>query len=222
MSTRRILATGRLTAVLFGTVCLGGAVWLAIEAVRDKQKVEAAHTARPMDVEIDLSQASEQSVPYRHSFSRAHNEILVLDVPSQQLPADSEELERMLNGLTGILQITKANGDEVQTVPLTPQDASMFAGQIWLAGFSPMPPGDYQAKIEIHTGAAELAGIPHSIYAKYFLCGIEELPVFVIGGLSAASGLIGLVTVAIVIPRLWKQGIWKEPAVKSEPNELPN
>ncbi|MFO0930949.1 MAG: hypothetical protein U0736_28625, partial [Gemmataceae bacterium] len=47
---------------------------------------------------------------------------------------------------------------------------------------------------------------------KYLLCGLEQLPAALRGMAAIASGCVGLVATAIVLPGLLRHGLRRDPA----------
>ena len=165
-----------------------------------------------METAFDLSQSGETTVPFRQTCSSSHGEVVCLkcDVPD----AAKENSEKFFKGLSGSVVIKDSRGSTIQYVKITAETTHYFNGEIMLAGFAPFSKGDYVATIRVDSGAAGLAGKPQTIYAKYQLCGLEQLPAVIMGVLAAGAGLVALISAVCVLPGLLRRGFWRDVPVE--------
>lgn len=72
------------------------------------------------------------------------------------------------------------------------------------------------ATFRVETGVPELAGKRQRLYVKYLLCGMEQLPAELLRMAAVASGCVGLLTAAVVLPGLVRHGLRRHP-VNNDP-----
>ncbi len=204
----RRLALGRTIGLLIAVGGIGVSCWLARDAVRWNADFHGWLEARPLEVDVDLSQPGGHTTTYRQTCRVAHGAALFLEC---DLKAKTEEAAReLLAGLSGSIVILDRQGEVVERARLS--DAPPFWDeQVMLAHLSPsLSLGEYVATIEVIQGASALAGMEQVVYAKYQLCGMEMMPAVIMGAFSFVTGAVGLVAVACVAPGLWREGLWRQ------------
>lgn len=161
--------------------------------------------ARPMETAIDLSKAGEMKVPFHQTCGVSHGEALYFDadVPDEV----KEHPEKLLENLSGSIFIRDIDGNEIASAEFVDKSVQFWDGEILLAGFAPFPKGDYDATIRIEAGVPALADKPQTIYAKYQLCGLEQMPAMITGVFAVGSGMIGLISAICVLPGLLRFGV---------------
>ena len=200
------VATGRIVGLLVAVIGIGLSIWCARDAIRMNSQFHRWLTARPMATVIDLSKLGETSVPFHQTCSISHGEALFLkcdfEDQSKQNPA------KLLGDLSGNVIIKDRDGSEIESVMINNKTVQDWDGQIMLAGFAPFRNGDYVATIRVDSGAAALAEKQQMIYAKYQLCGLEQMPATIAAAFAFGAGMIGLVAAVCVLPGLLRSGIW--------------
>lgn len=206
ISMRR-LATGRIIGLLIAIAGTGVAIWCAYDALQLNAEFNQWLVARPMETPIDLSQPGETSVPFHQTCSISHGEALCLkcDLPD----GAKRDLEELFKDLSATVAIKDADGSEIQVAKIDRTTVHHWADEIILAGLARFRNGEYIADIRVESGAANLSGKQQMIYAKYQLCGLERMPATIAGALAVGAGIVGLVSVACVLPGLWRAGIWR-------------
>lgn len=203
------LAVGRLLGVLVAVAGVGVAGWFGVESARLNAEFQQWFKDRPLDLTVDLSQAGVVTVPFRQTCSVAHSEMIGLEI---EPPAETEEaLSSLLKGLSGRIVISGPGQPEVTTAMLKGDTAFRFVGssQVILTQLERFARGDYSATIRVDSGAPALAGRKQTLYARYMLCGLEQMPAFINGVIACAAGLIGFVAASFSLPALLKNGFWR-------------
>jgi len=209
----RRLATSRIVGLIIAVAGFGVSIWCARDALRMNAEVHQWIDARPMESAVDLSKPGETSVPFHQTCSTSHGEALFLEC---DLPDDMKgSLDGLFKDLSASVVIQAADGSAIETVKIDGQNVRLWDDKIMLAGFAPFRKGDYVAALRVDRGAPGLAGNRQVLYAKYQLCGLEEMPVALAGAFALGAGIIGLVAAVCVLPGLLRGGIWREAPQKT-------
>lgn len=173
--------------------------------------------AKPMETAIDLSQPGETTVRFHQTCSTAHDEVVYFDwQPKGKTESEeefAEQAKEILKGLSGEIVIRQADGTEVPDlapIKLGDQFVDSRYGEVVLAYIPVFKTGDYLATIRIETAAPELAGKQQTVFARYRLCGLEQLPAFITAAFAAVIGLAGLVIFLCLLPALYRHGVYQE------------
>ena len=216
----RQIATGRIVGLLIAIIGVCISIWCARDAVRMNAEFNQWLDARPMETAIDLSEPGETTVPFHQTCSISHGEALYLTC---DLDGESKvNTEELFAALSGNVVIKDSDGKEIESVEINCKTVQYWDGKIMLANFAPFRTGDYIATIRVDTGVAALADKEQTIYAKYQLCGLEQMPAVLTGAFAFSVGIIGLVAAVCVLPGLLRCGIWRctkdaEPSGEREP-----
>lgn len=203
----RRIATGRIVGLLIAIVGTGVAIWCARDAQRLNAEFHQWFVARPMETAIDLSKPGETSVPFHQTCSISHGEALYLKC---DLPDDAkQDVGELFKNLSATIAIKDADGSEIEAVKINSKTVQHWDDNIILAGFAPFRNGDYVATIRVDSGAVSLSGKQQVMYAKYQLCGLEQMPATIAGAFALGAGIIGLVSAVCVLPGLLSAGIWR-------------
>ena len=207
------IAVGRSIGLLLAITGITLSINGAYEALRMIADFHAWLEARPMETAIDLSRPGEITVPFHQTCSSSHGEGLYLkcdlDEKLQQKP------QELLEGLSGAVVLKGLDGREIVSVKVNDKRAQYWDGQLMLTNFSPFGIGTYVATIRIDSGAPALAGREQTIYVKYHLCGLEQVPAMVAGAFALGAGILGLVSAMCVLPGLLQYGF-----VRQVPKEI--
>lgn len=201
------LAIRRIAGAVFVIACIFGAVYSAFEAVNHNAKFQSWLVAQPLCVEIDLSQPSETTAPFRQTCSISHGEIITLDCKYGEVDPNPSEL---LDGLEGVVVISDAEGNQVSSTNFSDKSAYVWYDRIALADVDPFATGDYIATIHVHSGAPALVSRKQTLIAEYQLCGLEQFPTYIARGLACIFGGVGLISLLIIAPVLYRDGIWRQ------------
>jgi hypothetical protein len=204
----RRIATGRIEGLLLAIVAIAVSIWCAGDAVWMTAEFHQALDARPMETTIDLSQLGETTVPFRQTCDISHAEALYLECDLAD--ASQQNAEELLKDLSASIIIHDSDGKEIARADINNRTAHYSDSTIILTRFAPFRNGDYIATIRIESGAPALANKQQTIYAKYQLCGLEQMPAILAAAFAFAAGLIGLVTAVCVWPGLRRCGIWRD------------
>lgn len=203
----RQIATGRIVGLLIAITGVGISIWCAQEAVRMNGEFYQWLDARPMESAIDLSKPGETTVPFHQTCSISHGQALYLDC---DLDDDAKQnAEELFAALSGRFVINDSDGNEIESANINHKTVRHWDGTIRLVGFSPFRNGHYVATIRVDSGVAALADKQQTIYAKYQLCGLEQMPAMITGAFACGAGIIGLVAAVCVLPGLLRYGVWR-------------
>lgn len=204
----RRIATGRMVGLLIAIVGIGISISCARDALRMNAEFHQWLVARPMEAAIDLSQSGEITVPFHQTCSISHGEVLYLECDlDDHLKEDAEGL---FKELSGNVVIKDSDGAEIESVKFNNNTVECWDGRIMLTGFVPFCSGDYVATIRVDSGAPALADKQQTVYAKYQLCGLEQMPAMITGAFAFGAGIIGLAAAVCVLPGLLSCGIWRK------------
>jgi len=210
-------AVGRCIGLALAIVCLCVSIWLGREALRMNADFHRWIVDRPMQTEIDLSQPAETVVPFRQTCSSSHGESLCLSLgPDHDLSEDSLNL---LEELSGTLVISDSHNVEVASANFSERTAWLRDDQLVLANLDTFQRGDFVARIRIESGAPALAGKQQTLYARYQLCGLEQMPAVVAGVLTIVSLLVTAATACFVLPGLYRYGFRQWPQSEETPEK---
>ncbi|MEQ9071906.1 MAG: hypothetical protein RLO18_34540, partial [Gimesia chilikensis] len=176
-------------------------------------RFEQAIKARPMEAVLDLSQPGTVTVPFQQTCSISHGEGIYLDL--KEVKTDKERVE-ILGRFSGSIVIHDLAGNEIMKRGLSTSQASEMNGEVRLADLPTFAEGDYKATITVDTPGIASPHSRQTIYARYELCGLEQIPVVVFGFISFCAGFVALVSGSTTLPGWWRHGIWK-PVPPEEP-----
>lgn len=202
------IAIGRIVGLLIAIFGIGASIWCARDAIRMNAEFHQWFVARPMETAIDLSQSGETVVPFDQTCSISHGEALYLTCDLDD--ESKQNTEELFKDLSGNVVIKDSDGNEIESVKINNRTVQYRDGMIMLNGFVPFRNGDYVATIRVDTGAAALADKQQTVYAKYQLCGLEEMPAMISGAFAFGAGVIGLVAAVCVLPGLLRCGIRRD------------
>ncbi|MBN69517.1 MAG: hypothetical protein CME32_09590 [Gimesia sp.] len=216
MTGMRKLAIGRIIGMLLAvtslTICL-----VALKLSWDANtRFEQAITARPMEAVLDLSQPGTVTVPFEQTCSFSHGEGIYLDLNDAE--TDKERAE-ILGRFSGSIVIHDLAGNEILNRGLSTSQASEMNGEVRLADLPTFAEGDYRATITVDTLGIAFPHSRQTIYARYELCGLEQMPVVVFGFISFCAGFVALVSGSTTLPGWWRHGIWKSVSPEEPPSE---
>lgn len=217
-----MLAIGRIIGLIIAVVLICVAVLFGCLAYQFNGNFQEWITARPMETTVDLSKPGTVSVPFYQTCSVSHGELIVLDC---NIKDDKGNIpDGLLAGLSATIVITDIEGNETDSRNLVPfgvhprndQIIGNAAGELILADLSTFRTGDYTATITVEDGLPALADYPQTIYARYQLCGCEQIPIYTFGFVSFVIGTIGLIIMMIVLTGLMRFGIWRDACIEND------
>jgi hypothetical protein len=204
---RRKFAIGRTVGLLLGVFALGNAAVFYRSFLQAKANFESWQTARPTELQVDLSKLGKTTMPFHQTCSCSHGEGIFLKLKATGQESNGAPA-KSLEDLSAVLVISDAKGDEVQSVELAPPDSNDGSDPM-LARFHPFATGEYRATLRVSCGAKALAGTEQTLYAKYLLCGLEMVPGEIARLIACGLGLIGIIAVACSLPGLLRHGFWR-------------
>ena len=160
--------------------------------------------AKPMEMTIDLTAQSTQSAPFKQTCAMAHGQSIY--VAFDDPDANEENIGKHFAGLQGTVIIRDLSGSEILAKPFEASDVRLWGDDPMLVGFHPFKNGDYIAEIHIEQGAASLGAKQHELYARNELCGLELMPAYVLGAVSAVAGFIACVIGCYTLPAIAHNG----------------
>jgi hypothetical protein len=214
----RQIATGRIVGLLIAIIGVSISIWCARDAVRMNGEFHKWLDARPMETAIDLSNPGETTVPFHQTCSISHGEALYLNCDLDD--ESKHNIQELFTALSGCIVIKDSEGNEIESMKINSQTVQHWDGKIMLTGFAPFRKGQYIATIRVDSGVAALADKEQTIYAKYQLCGLEQMPAMITGAFAFGAGIIGLVAAVSVLPGLLRCGIWRS-TKNAEPSGEP-
>jgi hypothetical protein len=182
------LSIWRAIGAIVTALCIYFAISAGHSAYKLHNEVTAAETARPTTFVVDLSTPGTTEATFSQTCVCAHVESILLD----SFPNASADL---LKGLNGRLQVVDPKGQLAldMSVPSTRMgNIEELSGKVELAYFSPFDKGKYTLRLEVIEPAPALAGYSQQLYARYWLCGLESLPVTLGAGISMITGIFAL------------------------------
>lgn len=154
--------------------------------------------ARPVDLEIDVSQPGTYRGAFTQTCEISHAELLCLAFPEEILEK-TQSLD-LVKELRFDATITDKAGKTVVSDSFAGEPlwgGQLFCGAIPVVRFHPFRKGDYLLTLEITQGQPDMVDTPVRFIARYELCGMEMMPAFMtasLGGiLIALAGFIWLV-----------------------------
>lgn len=203
-------AGGRIVGVTIACLAMGVAIWSGREAVRMNSDFQRWLVARPMESAVDLSQPGETTVPFRQTCGTSHGEALLLqcDLDDQSVVG----LEEAFRDLAAEFVVRDSNGSEIESADVNAQTVFSWDGMILLALIDPFREGEYVATLNVTSGAPALADKKQTMFVQYQLCGLEQMPAVVAGAVAVGAGVIGIVSLACVLPGLLQDGFRRRAA----------
>jgi hypothetical protein len=213
----RRISIGRLIAATLAALLTAVAAFFAYGAYDLDRQFYEALDARPISLEVNLSQPGEFSAPFTQTYTASHGESIHLLV---ELPAGSTCVTaEQLAGLDARMVIVDVDGNKVVDQKLAaPTDCGPREDEaLPLAYFHPFSVGEYTATITVAQGAPALRGTKQTLYAKYHLCGLERFPIYIARMFAAICGLPAFILGAIVVRGFVKYGVWKHLSAEQVP-----
>jgi hypothetical protein len=202
------IATSRIVGLFIAIIGIAVSIWCGHDALRMNAEFQLCLIARPMESTIDLSQRGETTIPFRQTCCTPHGEALYLqcdlDDPTKQ------NVEELFRDFSGAVIIKDSAGNDVASAKINNETVRYWNDAIMLTGFTPFRTGDYIATIRVDSGTAALLDKQQTIYAKYQLCGIEQLPAMFTGAFAFGAGMIGVVSAGCVMPGLRRRGFRRD------------
>jgi hypothetical protein len=184
ISIRRIIGT--LFTIAFATAAIN----FAVDANHYCLLFESWKVAEPAHFAVDLSRPGVYESPFTQTCSSAHSESVQLRLTPAADPTTS------LAGLKGSLEILDDVRTPIFTAAFPDHDfVRRSAGKpaIDLAYFQPFSRGNYTLRMTVTDPAPALAGREQLVFARYNLCGMEQMPALIAAVFSAGSALFALI-----------------------------
>lgn len=157
-----------------------------------------------MQMTVDLTTPSTTSAPFKQTCVMAHGQSIYVALDDSD--ANDENIGEHFDGLQGAVTIRDLAGVEVLTKPFDATGVRLWGDDPMLVGFHPFANGDYTAEIKIERGASATGGRQHNLYARNELCGLELMPAYVLGAISAVAGLIACTVGSNTVPSIARHG----------------
>lgn len=192
------LTPGRVAGLLIAIVSISGCYSCARDAQRKNDEFHQWLSAKPMDTQVDLSRQGEVTVPFQQTCSVSHGQAVYVKM---DLESESQEsAQTLLEDLKGRVVITDSTGTEVERAEFDRETMQLWNGELMLTSFAPFANGEYTATIRVETPAAELPSESgQTMYCRYQLCGLEQMPAMIAGGLAVLAGAIGFFTLCFTM-----------------------
>lgn len=194
---RRVLL---ITTALF----LAAAAYLTYRALDWNARFHDALTATPASGTIDLSTPGAVTLPFRQTFTAAHGQGLYVLLPT----AERAETLRAQDppASLGHAVLRDAAGETVDEQELVLEDRSPLWDKpraLNIASLRTVPPGDYTLELTITSPTPNPApdlDEPLPLVAYYQLCGLEQLPTYILGAGAVLTALVALLCGLFTIP----------------------
>ncbi len=194
-----------------------GGVYLFMVAHAEESKLDQAKQATPIQLTVDLSKPGKFHGSFKQTFTIAHSQYLKLQI--QPDFSSEEELKEALQGLEGTLTLTNAHGEEVWRDELPSDtvatDSYRETGLYLFISIPIVPLGTYQLTVEVTNGAAGLSGRKQTLIAKYFLCGLLHIAVFIVRLLAVGCWVVAT-AIGLVLFFLRRRRLRKTPAADNQ------
>ncbi len=201
---------GRIVASIFLLALIGVSVYFGIAAWKWNSDFYAWIDANPMRMTLDLTIPSTHTTPFTQTCVVAHGQSIY--VAYENPNATDENIAELFAGLKGSVTIRDLTGAEVLTESFDANSMRLWGNDPMLVGFHPFANGDYTAEIEIQQGASKIDGNQHVLYARNELCGLELMPAYILGAVSAIVSLITFMVACYTVPSIVRNGFRVENA----------
>jgi len=196
--TLNTIAKGRVVASVFLLALIGVAVYFGIAAWKWNSDFYKWVDAKPMQVTLNLTIPSTHTVPFTQTCVVAHGQSI--HVAYDHPDVTDENIAEHFAGLKGSVTIRDLSGAEVLTKSFDADSVRLWGNDPLLVGFHPFANGEYSAEIEIQQGAPKIDGTQHDLYARNELCGLELMPAYILGAISAVASFIACMVACYTLP----------------------
>lgn len=183
---------------------IGVSVYFGVAAWKWNSDFYTWIDANPMRMTLDLTVPSTHTTPFTQTCVVAHGQSIY--VAYENPNATDESVAEHFAGLKGSLTIRDLTGAEVLTKPFDANSMRLWGNDPMLVRFQPFANGDYTAEFKIQQGASEIDGNQHVLYARNELCGLEIMPAYILGAVSAIALLIAIMVACYAVPSIVRNG----------------
>ena len=163
--------------------------------------------------EVDLSTPGSVELPYYQDCYIAHGVMVCLDCD-----VDNEakhDFPQLFEGFAGTITVNDESGEKLESLGVAREYIQCWDGEFVLAYLPLHDNQECVATLRVDSGASQLSGVKQTVYVQYELGGLERLAVKFEYGVAAVAGLVGLVSLACVLPGFWRHGVWiHEPPIE--------
>ncbi len=198
------LAKGRIFAFLILLALGSTSIYFGVAAWRWNSNFYRWVDAKPMQMTIDLTTPATHAAPFEQTCAIAHSQSIYVTLNDPDIT--DENVGEYFAGLQGSVTIRDLSGTEILTTPFHADGMQRWSDDPLLVSFHPFANGDYTAELNIEQGATMLADTQHDLYARYDLCGLELMPAYILGAISAAAGLIACGVASVTLPSIARHG----------------
>ena len=189
---------GRMVAGVFAAGILVIAVSFFFTSADMRRCADAAQTAEPIHLKVDLSMPGVYSGDFLHTFNVAYDQVISIEPEPSAAPARISRA--MLDGLVAHLTITGPGGRTVLDRTLRPESFYELAGNpAPMTELGDFPPGKYELHLAVDHGAEKLASVPHALVAHYRLSGLEYVHAQIEWLLGIAGCLVAGVLILFIV-----------------------
>jgi hypothetical protein len=199
-NTSNNITTGRIVACVFLFAFIGVSIYFGMAAWKWNSDFYEWIDARPMQMAVDLTTPATYSAPFTQICAMAHGQTIY--VAYENPDANDENIAEHFAGLKGAVTIRDLTGATVLTKPFDANSVRLWGDDPILVGFHPFANGEYIAEIEIQQGASKIDGTQHDLYARNELCGLELIPAYILGAVSAVALLLACVVAFYTMPSI--------------------
>lgn len=170
---------GRVILCTIGAGLLLIGIFCATDYMRMSRGLEAARTARMGEVQVDLSKAGQTRVPARFEFTAAHGISLLLTGAS----------EASLKELNARVAVAANDDPKLEWRDIKLEYCRWIGDEVEL--YRTMgAPRDFAFVLDVQRPAPAMAGQERRLYARYELCGLENLAVTISGAFAIGAGVL--------------------------------
>ena len=150
--------------------------------------------AEPIRIKVDVSKPGVYSGDFTQTFSSSHNEYVYIENPMKEINLES---------LRGTLEIKNLQGENV--IEFNFSDTSLpdyvppTKDEYLVRSFRPFAKGKYKLILTVDEPVKELENTEQYLVARYGMCGLETLSVYILNGIGAILLTTGSVISIVLI-----------------------
>ena len=191
---KKIVIFGKVIAGIIGLGLLITSGFFLHAGYSYNKLIKDAIDAEPIRMKIDISKPGVYSGDFKQSFSGGHSEYVYIESPIKTA---------VLEGLKGSLQVLNPQEEIVIDIDISenletyyiPQSVADYPG--W--GFWPFEKGEYKLVLTVVEPVTAFENVEQYLVARYGMCGLETLSVYILNGIGGVLLFVGLVISIVLI-----------------------
>jgi hypothetical protein len=180
---KKRISPSRIVLACIGIASLSIGILLVFKAWSYRQQLDEWQVFEPIRMKVDLSQPGVYTGKFVQTFTGSHGQCLHLEL--DETFSSEKEMSELLRGFKCSVSITDEDANAVLDQDFSDTDFvfwGMYGGpkvpqlRLWRTAL-----GEYDLKLLVIEGAPGLAGRRQVLVGRYLMCGMELMPVFVMG-----------------------------------------